>query len=42
VRTSRDAGLAAVDRMPLAKRRMVAAAAGLSGDTPALLQGALP
>lgn len=39
VRAIRDLGLAAVNRMPGAKRFFMKAAAGLAGDTPRLMRG---
>ncbi|MEM8753615.1 MAG: FAD-dependent monooxygenase, partial [Pseudomonadota bacterium] len=39
VRAIRDLGLAAVDRLPGAKRFFMTAAAGLSGETPRLMRG---
>ena len=39
VRSAREMGLGLVDRVPELKRLLVAEAAGVSGDTPRLLQG---
>jgi 2-octaprenyl-6-methoxyphenol hydroxylase len=38
----RDAGLAAVDRLPALKRFFMREAAGLSGEMPAMLRGRMP
>jgi 2-octaprenyl-6-methoxyphenol hydroxylase len=42
LRLIRDFGLGLVDRMPRLKRVLVREAAGLAGETPALLRGRLP
>jgi 2-octaprenyl-6-methoxyphenol hydroxylase len=42
LRVLRDVGLGVVNRMPRLKRGLVREAAGLSGETPALLRGRLP
>lgn len=42
LRVLRDAGLGLVDRLPGLKRLLVAEAAGITGDVPKLLTGALP
>ncbi|MEL6374847.1 MAG: FAD-dependent monooxygenase [Pseudomonadota bacterium] len=39
LRMLRDAGLGAVERLPMLKRVLVSEAAGLNGDVPALLRG---
>lgn len=42
VRAARDAGLGAVDRMPMLKRLLVEEAAGLTGELPRLMRGEPP
>jgi len=39
LRLGRDLGLGAVNRLPMLRRRLIAEAAGLSGDLPRLLRG---
>lgn len=42
LRSAREVGLQVVDRLPAIKRTFVSEAAGLTGDLPKLLRGALP